>query len=128
MKLLFDKLSADVSKLTTQKYSTSFSFGIYFLEPRLRAAIYAIYGFVRVADEIVDSFEGFDKRELLMKFKIEAYHAIRNRISANPILNSFQWAVHQYNIDEELIETFLRSMEMDLEKVRYTREKYEEYI
>jgi phytoene synthase len=128
MKLLFDKLSADVSKLTTQKYSTSFSFGIYFLEPRLRAAIYAIYGFVRVADEIVDSFEGFDKRELLMKFKTEAYHAIRNRISANPILNSFQWAVHQYNIDEELIETFLRSMEMDLEKVRYTREKYEEYI
>lgn len=128
MKLLFDALSVEVSRLTTRTYSTSFSLGIYFLNHRFRDAIYSVYGFVRVADEIVDSFEGFDKRYLLSKFKDETYEAIETRISFNPILNSFQQAVHKYNIDQQLIETFLLSMEMDLEKVDYTSEKYQQYI
>ena len=128
MKLLFDNLSARVSKDTTQAYSTSFSLGIYFLHNRLRKAIYAIYGFVRVADEIVDSFEGYDQEHLLAKFKSDTYEAIESRISVNPILNSFQEAVHEYNINPKLIETFLTSMEMDLKKVEYTPDKYKEYI
>lgn len=128
MKLRFDKLSVDISKMTTRTYSTSFSLGIYFLNKRLRDAIYSIYGFVRVADEIVDSFEGFDKKALLVKFRQETYEAIENRISVNPILNAFQQVVHQYAIPHSLIGTFLKSMEMDLEKVQYTREKYNEYI
>lgn len=128
MKLLYDNLSVEVSKMTTRKYSTSFSMGIYFLDNCLRDAIYAIYGFVRLADEIVDSFEGFDKRHLLAKFKEETYTAIESKISLNPILNSFQHAVHKYNIGMELIETFMNSMEMDLEKIEYTPEKYEKYI
>lgn len=128
MKLLFDNLSAEVSKSTTQAYSTSFSLGIYFLHGRLRKAIYAIYGFVRVADEIVDSMEGYDQEYLLSQFRIDTYEAIEHRISVNPILNSFQQAVHDYNIDHGLIETFLKSMEMDLNKISYTPEKYKEYI
>lgn len=128
MKILFDNLSIQVSKMTTQAYSTSFSMGIYCLSNSLRNSVYSIYGFVRLADEIVDSFEGFDKKQLLAKFKIETYEAIENRISLNPILNSFQNAVHQYNIGLDLVETFLQSMEMDLEKVDYTAEKYQQYI
>jgi phytoene/squalene synthetase len=128
MKLLYDNLSVEVSKMTTRAYSTSFSMGIYFLDNSLRDAVYSIYGFVRLADEIVDSFEGFDKKYLLSKFKEETFTAIDSRISLNPILNSFQQAVHQYNIGRELIETFMYSMEMDLEKVEYTPEKYEQYI
>jgi len=128
MKLLFDNLSAEVSKMTTRSYSTSFSLGIYFLNNRLRNAIYSIYGFVRVADEIVDSFEGYDKDYLLSKFRQDTFEAIENRISVNPILNSFQHAVHQYNIDHELIKTFLKSMKMDLEKVNYTTASYQQYI
>jgi phytoene synthase len=128
MKILFDNLSLQVSKMTTRAYSTSFSLGIYCLSNSLRDSVYSIYGFVRLADEIVDSFEGFDKKLLLAKFKIETYEAIENRISLNPILNSFQHAVHQYNIGLDLVETFLQSMEMDLEKVDYTAEKYQQYI
>jgi phytoene synthase len=128
MKILFDNLSLQVSKMTTRAYSTSFSLGIYCLSSSLRDSVYSIYGFVRLADEIVDSFEGFDKKLLLAKFKIETYEAIENRISLNPILNSFQHAVHQYNIGLDLVETFLQSMEMDLEKVDYTAEKYQQYI
>jgi phytoene/squalene synthetase len=128
MKYLFDNLSGQVSKMTTQTYSTSFSLGIYFLNNRLRKPIYSVYGFVRLADEIVDSFEGFDKQYLLEKFKEETFESIARRISVNPLLNSFQHAVHQYNIDQHLIETFLKSMEMDLEKVDYTNEKYQQYI
>ncbi|HQS05311.1 MAG: phytoene synthase [Sphingobacteriales bacterium 17-39-43] len=128
MKILFDNLSLQVSKMTTRAYSTSFSFGIYCLSNSLRDSVYSIYGFVRLADEIVDSFEGFDKKLLLAKFKTETYEAIENRISLNPILNSFQHAVHQYNIGLDLVETFLQSMEMDLEKVDYTAEKYQQYI
>lgn len=128
MKILFDNLSLQVSKMTTRAYSTSFSLGIYCLSNSLRDSVYSIYGFVRLADEIVDSFEGFDKKLLLAKFKTETYEAIDNRISLNPILNSFQHAVHQYNIGLDLVETFLQSMEMDLEKVDYTAEKYQQYI
>ncbi len=128
MKQLFDNVSVQCSKLTTRTYSTSFSLGIYFLKNRLRNPIYSIYGFVRFADEIVDSFEGYNKKLLLEKFKIETYEAIENRISLNPILNSFQQVVHQYNIGQDLIEIFLKSMEMDLEKTNYSNEKYKQYI
>src|SRR5690554_3251869 len=128
MKQLFDDLSVEVSKMTTRKYSTSFSLGIYFLSPSIRDSIYSIYGFVRVADEIVDSFNGFDRRLLLAKFRSETYEAIDHRVSTNPILNSFQSVVHNYNIDLELINLFLTSMEMDLENVEYTREKFDTYI
>lgn len=128
MKYLFDNLSVKTSKAITHTYSTSFSMGIYLLNKRLRNAIYSIYGFVRVADEIVDSFEGYNKPYLLEKFKEETCWAIENRISVNPVLNSFQSAVHQYQIDQNLIETFLNSMEMDLQKIDYTAEKYQKYI
>lgn len=128
MKHLFDNLSVKVSKMTTKTYSTSFSLGIYFLHNRLRNPIYSVYGFVRLADEIVDSFEGFNQAYLLRKFKEETYEAIENGISLNPVLNAFQQVVHQYKIDPTLIETFLNSMEMDLEKVDYTCEKYQQYI
>src|SRR5690606_33354695 len=128
MKQLFDELSLSISRMTTEKYSTSFSLGIYFLHHRIRPAIYSIYGFVRVADEIVDSFEGFNKKHLLEQFMRDTDEAIESRISVNPILHSFQLAVHQYQIDIELIETFLRSMEMDLNKMIYNREKYDQYI
>lgn len=128
MKLLYDNLSLQISKITTRTYSTSFSLGIYFLSNRLRNSIYAIYGFVRLADEIVDSFHGYDKKQLLANFRKDTYHALEHRISINPILNAFQSAVHRYQIDFELIDTFLQSMEMDLEKVSYTNEKYQQYI
>ncbi len=128
MKASFDKVSIACSKLTTQEYSTSFSLGIYFLNHKMRDPIYAIYGFVRFADEIVDSFEGYNKMYLLNKFKQDTYEAIENKISLNPILNAFQQSVHDNNISLELIDTFLKSMEMDLEKVHYTKENYEQYI
>jgi phytoene/squalene synthetase len=128
MKSLFDQVSIECSKLTTRAYSTSFSSGIYFLSKRLRNPIYSIYGFVRFADEIVDSFDGYDQKMLFQKFKSDTYEAIEHRISLNPILNAFQHAFHQYKIDIKLVDTFLNSMEMDLEKKSYTIEKYEEYI
>lgn len=128
MKSLFDNVSVQCSKLTTQAYSTSFSLGIYFLHNKLRNPIYAIYGFVRFADEIVDSFEGYDKRQLLDKFKADTYEAIDGKISLNPILNAFQQVVHQYEIPTDLIEIFLKSMEMDLEKIDYSTDKYNQYI
>ncbi len=128
MKFLFDHLSLKVSKATTQAYSTSFSLGIYFLNSRLRNAIYSIYGFVRLADEIVDSFEGYDQPFLLQKVKEDTKESLESGISLNPILNAFQNAVSDYNINPELIETFLKSMEMDLQKVDYTQEKYQQYI
>ena len=128
MKLLFDNLSADVSKMTTRSYSTSFSMGIYFLHKRLRNPIYAIYGFVRLADEIVDSFAGYDRAYLLAKLKLDMEDAINNRISTNPLLNSFQHAAHQYKISPELTALFMNSMEMDLGKVEYTSSNYSQYI
>jgi 15-cis-phytoene synthase len=128
MKKIFDTLSHDMSMITTKRYSTSFSLGISFLQKDLHKPIYAVYGFVRFADEIVDSFHGFDKNELLADFKRQTFEAIEKGISLNPILNSFQWAVNKYNIDLDLVKTFLRSMEMDLEKREYDKNKYEEYI
>ena len=128
MKSLFDKVSVECSRLTTRAYSTSFSLGIYFLKPRLRNPIYSIYGFVRFADEIVDSFHGYNKQGLLEEFKSDTYDAIEKKISLNPILNAFQKTVHRYKIEKELIDTFLKSMEMDLNRVHYNKEKYQEYI
>lgn len=128
MKAIFDELSAECSKIATKRYSTSFSLGIYFLHKKLRAPIYAIYGFVRFADEIVDSFHDFDKKYLLEKFKKDSFEAIKFGISLNPVLNSFQKVVNEYDIDHELINLFLNSMEMDLEPGIYSNEKYEQYI
>lgn len=117
MKKLFDELSYEVSKCTTRKYSTSFSLGILALKPSIRSAIYAIYGYVRLADEIVDSFHDYNKEKLLSRLKKETYNAIEEGISLNPILQAFQQTVHDYRIDRELIDTFLHSMEMDLQKL-----------
>jgi phytoene/squalene synthetase len=128
MKQLFDDISQEMSQLTTKRYSTSFSLGISFLDSSLHKPIYSIYGFVRFADEIVDSFHGFDKEALLADFKVQTYKAIAEGISLNPILNSFQWAVNTYSIPMNLIDSFLHSMEMDLNKQFYTKEQYELYI
>ncbi|WP_294671476.1 phytoene/squalene synthase family protein [uncultured Fluviicola sp.] len=128
MKQLFDTLSLEMSALTTKRYSTSFSIGVHFLSKDLQAPIHAIYGFVRFADEIVDTFHDYEKQELLKEFKDETYKAIDRGISLNPILNSFQWAVNKYQIDPELIETFLQSMEMDLQTIQYEQKVYEQYI
>ena len=128
MKEIFDQLSRDMSKMTTKRYSTSFSIGIRFLHNDLRDPIYSVYGFVRFADEIVDSFDGHNKSYLLNKFTKDTYEAIENKISLNPILNSFQEVVNKYQIPHELIDTFLRSMEMDLEKKAYNKDGYDEYI
>lgn len=128
MKQLFDELSRSVSKMTTQKYSTSFSLGILALKPTIRSAIYAIYGYVRLADEIVDSFHGYDKARLLARLKTETDTAIEERISLNPILQAFQETVHKYHIETKLIGQFLHSMEMDLQKIDYNSALYNEYI
>ncbi|MFA9290156.1 MAG: phytoene/squalene synthase family protein [Solirubrobacteraceae bacterium] len=128
MKQLFDALSEECSQLTTKKYSTSFSLGILFLHKKLRNPIYSIYGYVRFADEIVDSFHGFDKKLLLEDFKKETYRAIESKISLNPIINSFQSVVNQYKISPEMIDAFYQSMEMDLEKKEYTEIEYQKYI
>ncbi|WP_026770282.1 phytoene/squalene synthase family protein [Asinibacterium sp. OR53] len=128
MKKLFDELSYDVSKIATKKYSTSFSFGILALKPSIRPAIYAIYGYVRLADEIVDSFHSYDKEKLLNRLKIETNIALEERISLNPILQSFQETAHKYQIDRKLIDRFLHSMEMDLQKMDYNSDLYNEYI
>ncbi|MCH5718600.1 phytoene/squalene synthase family protein [Niabella hibiscisoli] len=128
MKKIFDDLSYQVSKQTTHRYSTSFSMGIFALQPSIRPAIYAIYGFVRLADEIVDSFHGYNKSLLLTRFKEQAIEAINEGISLNPIINAFQQTVRRYNIDTSLIGQFLHSMEMDLEQVLYNSELYKQYI
>ncbi|MFM6946350.1 MAG: phytoene/squalene synthase family protein [Flavobacteriales bacterium] len=128
MKALFDNVCQEMSELTTKRYSTSFSLGISFLHKELQKPIYSIYGFVRFADEIVDTFHGFDKEKLLADFKVQTYEAISAGISLNPILNSFQWVVNKYQIPHELIDTFLDSMEMDLQKQTYDQGKYETYI
>lgn len=128
MKPLFDKLSYQVSKCTTHNYSTSFSLGIRFLNKEIRRPIYNVYGFVRFADEIVDSFHDFEKEELLHEFRAATFTAIDRQISLNPILNSFQATVNKYKIPHELIETFLDSMEMDLKKSTFQQDEYEKYI
>jgi phytoene/squalene synthetase len=128
MKSLFDEISIQCSRNITRHYSTSFSLGIRFLAKDLRNPIYSIYGFVRLADEIVDSFHGFEQRALLNEFKEDTYRAIENGISLNPVLNSFQEVVKKYQIDKSLIDAFLHSMELDLEKQQYTRSLHDEYI
>jgi len=128
MKKLFDDTSTKCSRLVTNEYSTSFSLGIRFLGKRNHDPVYSIYGFVRFADEIVDSFHGYDKKKLLDKFREETYQAISDRISLNPILNAFQKAVVDYNIPLLYIDTFFKSMEMDLDKKEYDQVNYEDYI
>ncbi len=128
MKEIYDKVSFECSKLITNAYSTSFSLGIKSLDGQFHAPIYAIYGFVRAADEIVDTFHEYPKSKLLDKFKQDTYQAIREGISLNPILHSFQAVVNQFNIDLELIDTFLHSMEMDLHRQEYNTQKYKQYI
>ena len=128
MKKMFDELSLKVSKETTKKYSTSFSLGILALAENIRPAIYSIYGFVRLADEIVDSFHGYNKETLLNRFRIQTLEALEEGISLNPILHSFQETVRQYQIDFELIDIFLNSMEMDLQKIDYNSDLYDAYI
>lgn len=125
---LFDKVAARCSKNVTRTYSTSFSLGIYFLERKLHEPIYGIYGFVRFADEIVDTFHQHDKTRLLTEFRSATYQAINAGISMNPVLHSFQQVVNCYNIERELIETFLRSMEMDLEQNEHSQRTFEDYI
>lgn len=128
MKKLFDELSLQVSKAVTEKYSTSFSLGILALSPKIRPAIYSIYGFVRLADEIVDSFHDYNKKELLDRFTEQTWLALDEGISLNPILQSFQETVQQYAIDRQLIRQFLHSMAMDLENIQYNSDLYKEYI
>lgn len=125
---LFHEVSQDCSRITTEKYSTSFSSAIKLLHKDLRTPICNIYGFVRFADEIVDTFHGFDKALLFEEFKKATYDAIERGISLNPILHSFQMTVNQYGIDHALIEAFLYSMELDLGKHTYDRAGYETYI
>jgi phytoene synthase len=125
---LYYELCQDCSKATTLKYSTSFSSAIKLLHHSLRTPIFNIYGFVRFADEIVDTFHEFDKPVLLAEFKKETYAAIHRGISLNPILHSFQITVNEYNIPHDLIESFFHSMEMDLQEVSYDTEGYHEYI
>ena len=128
MNKLFDVTTFECSKLITNYYSTSFSLGIKTLNKKFHYPIYGIYGFVRYADEIVDTFHQHDKKALLDNFRIETCHALKNKISINPVLHSFQKVVHQYKIENELIDAFLESMEMDLHYNTYDRKKYEKYI
>jgi phytoene/squalene synthetase len=128
MKELYDNISFESSKIITRTYSTSFSVGINFLNKRLHQAIFSIYGFVRLADEIVDSFHNYPKKELLDEFKQETFKALKLGISINPVIHSFQETVRKYNIDHELIILFLKSMEQDLSKIEYSNDKYNDYI
>ena len=128
MKSIYDQVSVGICKQVTNSYSTSFSAGIYLLHSSLRSPIYSIYGFVRLADEIVDSFHQFEKQTLLSRFREDTFRAISEGISLNPVLNAFQAAVNRYQIDHILIEQFLESMQMDLEPQEYDQPKFEKYI
>jgi len=128
MIFLFHKVSQCCSRITTEMYSSSFSSAISLLHKDLRNPIYNIYGFVRFADEIVDTFHDFNKAELLQQFRRETFDAIERGISLNPILHSFQMAVNKYRIDHNLVHAFFNSMEMDLHRRWYDMEGYNEYI
>ena len=129
MKSIYDKVSEDSSKIVIKRYSTSFYFSSSLLSKSIRQDIYNIYGFVRLADEIVDTFHEFPKKELLNEFEKELWRSIENKISLNPILNSFQNTVNRYSIPNDLIRSFLDSMKMDLEKKEYNSvEEYKKYI
>lgn len=128
MKELFDKSSLNCSKIITKNYSTSFSLAIKMLAPKIQNDIYVIYGFVRCADEIVDTFQGYNQEELLTEFEADFQKAYERKISLNPVLNAFQEVVHRYNM-MDLVIPFLKSMRMDLNKKEYlTKAEYEEYI
>ena len=129
MKELFDCVSNDCSKLVTKKYSTSFSLAVKMLSSKIRKDIYNIYGFVRFADEIVDTFHDFDKELLMKHFERDYYLAKEQGISLNPILNSFQQTVNRYKIPDQMVQAFLKSMKADLYKTEYqTKEEYDAYI
>ena len=129
MKSIFDKVSNDCSKLVIKRYSTSFYFSSSLLSKTIRQDIFNIYGFVRLADEIVDTFHEYPKQELLEDFEKELWRSVDNKISLNPILNSFQHTVNKYSIPKDLINSFLDSMKMDLEKKEYNSvEEYKKYI
>lgn len=125
---LYNKTSFNISKLVTKTYSTSFSLGIAAFSPKYRDAIYGIYGFVRLADEIVDTFHGYNQRKLIEDFRRDTEEAIRSGISTNPILQAFVQTVNQYKIDYHYIDAFLKSMEMDLSNSYYEKDEYNEYI
>jgi len=125
---LFNKVSYKTSELVTMSYSTSFSIGVKCLHPSLRDGIFAIYGFVRFADEIVDTFHDYDKEKLLNKFIEDYYDALNTGISLNPILNSFQETVKKYGIEDELVQAFLKSMKSDLQKKSYSEIEIKDYI
>ncbi|AUC84562.1 phytoene synthase [Polaribacter sp. ALD11] len=129
MKELFDSVSNDCSKLVTEKYSTSFSMAVKMLSPKIRTDIYNIYGFVRFADEIVDTFHDYSKEQLMDHFERDYYLSKELGISLNPILNSFQQTVNKYQIPDEMVQAFLKSMKADLYKTEYqTKEEYDAYI
>jgi phytoene/squalene synthetase len=125
---LYNQVCQQCSQLITNRYSTSFSMGIRVFDRKFRMPIYAVYGFVRFADEIVDTFHNYPKAELLNEFRIDTYKAIQNKISLNPVLHAFQQVVHQYHIETELIDAFLDSMEMDLHFTNYEDSLYKKYI
>ncbi len=125
---LYNSVSQKTSKLITNEYSTSFSFSSMLLSKNIRPAIYSIYGLVRLADEIVDSFHSYNKADLLKKLKRDYSDAINDRISVNPVLNSFQDVYHRYNFEPNLVESFFNSMEMDLDSRDYDQRLYSEYI
>jgi len=129
MKAIFDNVSKECSKLVTNAYSTSFSMATKMLAESIRQDIYNIYGFVRFADEIVDTFHNYDKEKLFTEFSLSLENALNDRISLNPILNSFQETYHKYNIDRHLVDAFMHSMQLDLHKKDYlTEEEYRNYI
>ena len=125
---LFSEVGYLCSKITTEKYSTSFSSSIRLLHKDLRTPVYNIYGFVRFADEIVDTFHDYEQEVLLEEFKVQTYEAIERKISLNPILNSFQETVNKYGIPTHFIDVFFRSMEQDLYKLEYDKQAYNDYI
>jgi len=125
---LYDKVCLETSKMVTKSYTTSFYYGIQMLGKQMRAPIYNIYGFVRFADEIVDTFTIGNKEKLLSKFTEDTWEAIEEQVSLNPILHSFQQTVNRYNIEHDHIKTFIESMAMDLEQRSYTQAEYEKYI
>lgn len=125
---IYDETNFECSKIITKKYSTSFSLGILAFSKEVRNPIYGIYAFVRFADEIVDTFHNYKKEELLRKFEEETYQSIKDGISLNPVLHSFQSVVNEYKIEHELIDAFFKSMEMDLHNTKYNDQTYENYI
>ena len=129
MKKLFDQVSESCSRIVTESYSTSFTLATKMLDSSIRQDIYNIYGFVRFADEIVDSFHNYDKKELLNLFEKDLKKSIEDKISLNPILNSFQKTIHNYQIDYELVNSFLNSMKLDLDKKKYlTKKEFDQYV